>query len=448
LGAHYQSTALRGASLRDVVATVDAWLERRGFRPLPDPLFSCHPQLERGAFFFGNGEWTIVVYSDREEERRLVQELMGLSRPLLHVWLFDSDVWGYVLAQDGRTLAEFDSNPDYFHQGSGEHFLSEPEFGDLRNGAPAELCRVLSLPVPEDEIRRLQRGRAVFKESVVQAFCDRIGIGPAATAYDHLEGGEIGSSKDSSWTVECRRYTKEDLPDGPPPDLHSEAAFVSAEAEDATRARPDRQRTGFEVPFQLRLLMALMRGLSLPLRLIAGVMRLLWRARTLLGVARRIPVRALDRLPGHPPAPRLQGEYVVNERHGCRLRLPPGVGLVDPAATLSPEGLWSVFGLDLGDSLVVTCEAYRLGELRSLAPYGRAVEDERYWVGPLKARRRVLEFGYRGANELRRQEIHIVQGPRAFYVWRLPERCGDNARTWLRRTIESFAVDLKLPTAT
>jgi hypothetical protein len=104
-----------------------------------------------------------------------------------------------------------------------------------------------------------------------------------------------------------------------------------------------------------------------------------------------------------------------------------------------------VFALDLGGGSIVTCEAHRLGELRSVVPDGRAVDDERYWVGPLKARRRVLELEYRGGSELRREEIHIVQGPRAFYVWRLPEGCGIDARSRLRRTIESFAVDESPP---
>jgi len=102
MGARFQSTAVRGASAAEVRGVVESWLERRGFRLVEVPLVPCHDEVDRGVYLFSREGWTVVVYSHFEEEKRLVRELMTLERPLLHVWLFASDVWGYVLLKAPR----------------------------------------------------------------------------------------------------------------------------------------------------------------------------------------------------------------------------------------------------------------------------------------------------------------------------------------------------------
>ena len=426
---------MRRAPIEQVKASVEGWLARRGFEPVAAPLFACEGARERGVYLFGNADWTIVVFSEREEERRLVQELMGLERPLLHVWLFDSDVWGYVLVHDGGTLAEFDSNPDY--DKGAEYFLDEPRFGDMRSGAPAELCRVLERPGLEDEVARLQRRRPVFKETAVHAFCDRLGIGPVATSYRYLEHADVDGGF-AGWTVECLRYSKEDPHAGDGIDLHAESAFAAPELRDEPPAEHAAPGLPLEIPLQIRATFAMVKTLMLPFLLIVRPLAWLFRMRARLGLARLpIPVGPLVRLPGHPPLARAEDGFAMNDRHRCRVRLPEGAEIVEPTGLASRAGVWTVFALKLADDSYSSCDAHRLTELRDITRHGTAVEDERYHVGPLKARRRLIEFPARGGQEPAREEVHIVQAPRAFYVWRVAGRDAKQ-RAAVRRIVESF----------
>ena len=91
----------------------------------------------------------------------------------------------------------------------------------------------------------------------------------------------------------------------------------------------------------------------------------------------------------------------------------------------------------------VVCTPHRLGEHRALGGATKPLEDERYFAGTLKARRRLFEFQRR--TDTLRQEIHVVQTPRALYQWvvspgpRTPP-LSPEIRADLRALVASFEV--------
>jgi hypothetical protein len=239
------------------------------------------------------------------------------------------------------------------------------------------------------------------------------------------------------------RYAQEP-PDTDGVDLHSESAFASAEAHEAALS-PGRRRysslapsaeSPFEVPLGLRVVMGALRVLMLPVMALGALFRAFWALRRWLGWA---PVAApvhVRRGPGHPPPCRREADWLVNDVHGCRVRVPPGVDEIDATKAWVKGGLWSVFALRLDDETVVTCDAHSLDDMRAISPHGRLVEDERYHVGGLKARRRVLEI--RSPQVLMQREVHVIQMPRALYVWELPDIRDAARRARFRALVESF----------
>ena len=107
---------------------------------------------------------------------------------MLHLTLFDSDVFGYTLWQNGRRVDGFDSDPDY----SGEpvpaarrrRLAGRPEaFADLLDGDPARVTR----------LRGVLHGtgpRPVFAEDALEAFAAALGIANPLTSHADLTAGE------------------------------------------------------------------------------------------------------------------------------------------------------------------------------------------------------------------------------------------------------------------
>ena len=344
-----------------------------------------------------------------------LRQLMEQPHPLLFVWLYDSDVWGYVLLRGGATIAEFVNDPAYFGGGM-EPFLEGPPHGDVRSGAPAELCRVLDLPGREATIARLQSKRALFKETALHAFCDALGLAPAATSYRYLEHAEVDTDW-TGWRVECLRYASGDDEPYGSVDVHSDSAFVSPDAHAARMS--SNEAVPFEIPFRMRAMLAFVKVVFVPLGFLFRAVMWVWLLRQRLGGKPPLPTHPLVRLPGHPPAPRIDGEYLVNDLHRCRVRLPPGAEAGDRPGLWSPAGVWGVFTAGLGPGFVVCCEARPLDALRQIDGHGTLLEDECYAVGELKVRRRLFEAPAHGTAAAVRSEVYVLQGPRALYVWRL-----------------------------
>lgn len=172
----------------DVHGRVDvvlrSWLEAKGFQEIVDePIFDLERDIERGYFLLWNERWTVVAYSDIEESERLTFELAGkLELPVLHLWTYNSDLWGYALHRDGQVVSAFNSNPRYF---------GSEEEAEGPNDVPALLGTCGLSPQKTKAVQKLQRKKKVFVESVCEEFAELIGAGPSATQYYYCLHGEL-----------------------------------------------------------------------------------------------------------------------------------------------------------------------------------------------------------------------------------------------------------------
>src|SRR5262249_51419346 len=98
MGVFYNSICIPGNRLEETRAALARWLSGRGFQPTDEPiLFDLDAESERSAFLVWNERWTLVFFSHWEEERRLIREFQNGLAPLVYVWVYDSDVWGWDL---------------------------------------------------------------------------------------------------------------------------------------------------------------------------------------------------------------------------------------------------------------------------------------------------------------------------------------------------------------
>ena len=98
MGATVRTFAVRRAASSDVRQSLVSWLRAKGFVLAEGPfLFPLDAETERRVLLSENQDWTIVAYShELEEGDRLVFELKKLRKPLLELWVYDSDIWGYA----------------------------------------------------------------------------------------------------------------------------------------------------------------------------------------------------------------------------------------------------------------------------------------------------------------------------------------------------------------
>ena len=176
MGGFFTSYNIPGGAHEAVDQKIKEWLSRKGFQEPPDPVLDHIQEGERAYYLFWNDRWTIVLFSHFEEEERLLFELSSAGRPVLHLWLHDSDLWGYELYLKNRPLAAFNSNPKYF---GADEAPAAPN--DIR--LLMEQCSIRGLSV--SRIEDLQKKRGLFKENACEAFAKAIGIGPAASQYGY-----------------------------------------------------------------------------------------------------------------------------------------------------------------------------------------------------------------------------------------------------------------------
>lgn len=428
MGAFYSSVCLLGARRDEVRGALDRWLGGRGFvridRP---PLFDLDAASERSAFILSLERWTVVLFSDYDEERRLIRELESVPTPLLYLWVYDSAVWGYDLFDADGYAGSFSSDPD-------EHisFSSEEAGTAMRPWAnPAVVMRMFGERVDPAALLDSLKRRASFKEDVARAFCAAIGAPGALASYDELEAGTYDASAGAA--VEQLLYERRDRARGP--------RIVELHAQRVTQRHPTAGglETGtIEIPVALvrelersrrrmRRRLAILRPVSVAARAWRGLLER-WRrsdrTRPLSGSA----------------AYRTDQQDLLNSRHGCRITLPDGV---EPASTARKPS--AVFGFTAA-RVTVAVNARRLDTLREVLrrpDRAEVVLDERYFVGPHQARwlRFRLPPGFQaGTQAASILALHVVATEQALYVflYRVPDPGLPDAESKIRRTVESF----------
>lgn len=425
-------------------ASVERWLAARGYRLSDEPLlFDLDAESERSAFLVWNDRWTVLYFSHWDEERRLIRELQPSEAPLLYVWVYDSDVWGFDLFSEHGFAGTFSSDPRSHSSFADDSALSEPR----PDAVPIEVCSALGLdPELAADIARLQRKTSAFQEDLCRELCELIGAGPALASYDDLETGKL-DHRLGGWRIEQWVYYHYDVArstiegeldlhaievDGPvPPQLRQLTGTRPL------RLSPDLLAEMEEMRRRSRMTILVLRPLSLLARGWRRGKELLYRA--LLGGRRPALPRGVSPVVVQPTASQTRQE-AVNRRHGVRLILPVGVDLL--AVSGKPA---SVFAFKVGDTRV-TCTARRLRYLwEVMKPPARSkiLRDERYRVGPLPARHLFFELPASRFSldpEVRYLGLHVLQTYRALYVflYRFTGQVEEDVEEKIRTTVESF----------
>lgn len=418
MGAFYNCICIPGDRTDAVRRALDRWLVARGYEESKEPvLFDLDAASERSAFLVWNERWTLVFYSHFDEERRLIRELQtddGLA-PLLYVWVWDSDVWGWDLFDADGFAGSFSSKP-------GEHRSFEgPETELVEERPPAdaeEACRALGLdPGLEEEFRDLARRRSAFEEEICRELCLVLGAEPAASSYDELETGRAGGEALEGWEKAQVVYFHRDVAAAELGELDLHAVEVE------TTRRPSRM---IELPAELLGEMERLRKKAQRtmfwIRPLGALARWWRRLREALTPASRAE-------PGEPEShislaltQTASRHTMLNERHGVMIILPHGVEALPTSGKPS-----AVFSFQAGQQ-TVRCTARRLRHLsEALRPPGPAevMHDETFFVGKQEGPRAELparHLRYRLTSRHARErgpflDLQVVQTYRALYVF-------------------------------
>ncbi|MDA8019366.1 MAG: hypothetical protein MPN21_18140 [Thermoanaerobaculia bacterium] len=429
MGVFFNCICVPGRKVDQVHSALGRWLSARGYQESMEPvLFDLDSVSERSAFLVSNDRWTLVFYSHFDEERRLIHELREQS-PLLYLWVWDSDVWGWDLFEGSTFAGSFSSDP-HTHV-SFDHVTEQRPSAD-----PARLCELLGL---EDEqvaaVANAQHHRSPFAEDACLELCRQLDAQPAASSYDELETGRVSDVLEG-WDKEQVVY------------FHYEAATAASSEMDLHKLPVDPgwlPSPDVELPPELAAEME---------RIRKGARRTLLWMRPLGQVAGMWRKgKELVMGPGERPEP---GEpesrisvaltstqtrhQVLNERHGVMIILPQGVDALKTSGKPS-----AVFAFRVGD-LTILCTARRLRHLdEALRPPGRAelLHDEVFEIDELPSRHLRFRLLSRSGRERGEHlDLIVVQSYRALYVfhYRFGHDLSEDTQATIRAAVRSFRV--------
>ncbi len=387
VGAFYHSVSLPQDCAAEVKSLLIQWLEAKGFRLVANrPLTQTDRQTQRGAFICWNKRWTVVLYSQFGEFERLAYELARLKRPILYVWEHDSDLWGYQIDRDRKTIASFNSRPAYFGR--------VEETGLATNGDPELLCQTFGLQGLEREIRKLQRAKSLLMEQVCEQFAKTIGARPAAWSYDYAEQSylESGSVEFEEFETEHLFFANDqEQREMEGFDIHTRAVreFARSERVGESAGMPPEMRERVEqLQQQVRVMSFFFRAMLWPMKILAWpfvkLMQFwLWFTFKRSGKQREMTEWFITE---GKPAFRIEGRQLINDRRRCRITLPQDVEYAQA------WGL-TVFAFEVSN-VEVSCRAARRKEIehyltiRSPDRGTRTtlLEDENFMAGALKAK--------------------------------------------------------------
>jgi hypothetical protein len=438
VGTSFQSLVVRTSDYEEIKNRLVRWLSAKGFEQATGPaLFERDREEdnERGLCLMAKDASVVVHYSHvLEEGDRLRFELTRPDWPLLKIWAYDSDIWGYELFDDGEAVTDFCSNPHYFGR------MSAAESPSSANGDPERLCRALCLGPVEKEIAGLQRRRALFKEEVCRTFCRFIGVEPAGFDYRDFEGLVAPLSiKAGEWQVDHLRFVERgsSASESVQP-LHA-IVWKPVEVPDEQALQAEAALRAYFLP--LRVAFWLLGVLLMPLILLMKLWFRLYFVFSLLPRMIRQVEDESDRSPFHqlrslvPPEVRQEGSTLINDRHRCQITLPPGAD-ADPGSSH-----WlHVFQFRV-TGLTAYCRAIRPRMMHNIlreSPYIRIVDDECFFVGDLQARAWTADTTHGGTTI--EGYSAVIQTPRAFYQFSLsnPETLPADAKHIMRTIVESF----------
>lgn len=411
MGAFYRSYSIPDDVHEVAEQKITTWLSRKGFSEIEgSSVLDDDMEGERGFYLFWNDRWTIILYSDFEEDERLLFELNLLQLPILHLWLLDSDVWGYELYMQRKPIAAFNSQPKYY---------GSDDLSDVPNDIPTLLAKCSLKDLAVTDIAAIQRKRGVFKDPICAEFASAIHAGPAAAQYAYVTEGFPNSA---GFSCVHRRFRKRNYDPVGSFDLHlRRAKSTQSEAFPLPQAPP----------LSIRILALIMRIVATPLG---------WLLR--FSIMRRIKS-------GDIPADSSAGidgqsdrEYtfeegrLVNPKRRCRIDLPEGAVHCDGPGILP-------FKIGNHKVIVRAISANEAMTILSGSQYSAIEEDSNFWIGSLPAKYVLASYKVpQRGQETNYSHQFFIQAPFAIYRFLLvaDSALSHDELSIFRKTVESFTI--------
>ncbi len=411
MGAFYRSYSIPGDVHEVAEQKITTWLSRKGFYEIEDHSVIDHERDgERAFYLFWSDRWTIILYSHFEEDERLLFELNLLQLPILHLWVLDSDVWGYELFLQRKPLIVFNSQQKYF---------GPNELSDVPNDIPTLLAKCGLEDLAVDDIAAILNKRGLFKERTCEEFAKAIDARPAAAQYEYLSESDAASP---GYSFVHRRFRKRGFDPVGNFELHLRQA-KSGGAE----AFPLPQN----LPLSFRVIALLMRVVAIPLG---------WLMR--FTIARKVKSGDLPDgfgmgLPGqHPKEYNFEENRLENPKRRCRITLADGV--------VQNDG-FGILPFNIGDHQVVSraISANEAMEILSGSHYQEIEEDSNFEVGSLPAKYVLATSTIpQGKQRTRYSYQYFIQAPFAIFHFSLvtDEALSSAEVDSFRKTIEFFEI--------
>jgi len=346
------------------------WMERKGFDQMErPPLFECAKDEERCAFLFSNKEWTVLIYNEAFQEGDRILTEFDDYPALIEVWIGDSDHWGYALYEKGEFSAGCTLNQDY------EAKNSQPPASPTD---AEKICKILGFESRLAQVKKTQRKRHLFADVPCENFCQTIGALPAMFTAKDVESwnaGRLESREIAEWKIEPLLFERR-KPFGQEADqpiLHTLATRSFSPRE----PRPQFDQTLRNLQRNTQILVWIFRPIGWLLA--APFLASIWLDK--LGIkksAKPKPGQEILRAIHTVVAPwRWDGSWLVNDRHGCRIRAPKS-----SEGEKVPIFIYGVFRFFV-DEVEISCVAVRPASLRrifDLCPDQTVLKDETFFV--------------------------------------------------------------------
>lgn len=374
MGSWVRNWAVADAASGAVQEKLVGWLERKGFElRATAPLAKGPEQEEPTVFLLTRGRWSIVVYSRSFDEGDRLRRELDSFPVWMELWIADSDAWGYTLFERHEATAMFASRSE---------FAPEAFADSEANGGVERVCEVLGLSPQLGELRRIERQRGIFADSAFDRFCAVLGIEASNLTANDLWDACAARSGDlelRGWNVRALWFqrARNGSAQEHQPRLHRQ---TFRQPETAKGERSVEEFIGSPKPAGLTATLTLMRVFGFAFRVFGFVLGplLRWRMR------RQSPEASIAGALFETKAGfELHEGWLVNSRHGCRVRPASETAEAEPIAAFG-----NVFVQRHGE-LTLNCVALRSEQLRpwfNLHPGYELVTDTSFQVGALAAR--------------------------------------------------------------
>jgi hypothetical protein len=301
----------------------------------------------------------------------------------------------------------------------------------------------LPIDVKEEDIAKIQRGRALFKEWVCRRFCMALGIAPAGVGFREIEEISLspGTRKVGQFHMDEMYFVQRD----------EQSAEEKIALHDLLVTPVDQavsvEQMQLDLPANLRALVLFFRVVSWivwpAIFFLTLLFRLYGRIQGNSFLKKLVHQNGLDPenqfltdfFQLQTPAFRMEGRALINDRHGWRLAFPEGADAHFTGGTHCP------FAFRVEELQVMyRCLSHsQLRDVMRLRPGMNILEDTKFLVNELPARE--LLFRIRQPRQKERFHcLYFIQGSQAIYEFSLMsvDPIPVQTATRIRSVIDSF----------